>query len=102
IFKECVNLLETIERTNKTVDTYLNLIYEKVKSKKNKSDESDNNISTADDNEENLVNSNYNDDNEDFFYKLESNSIQVDVKDNDKVTYYVKLKKIKLIDDSLE
>ncbi|CAG8762699.1 5392_t:CDS:2 [Cetraspora pellucida] len=151
-------------KTDETVDTYLNLIYEEVESEENESDESDNDISTAgtkylpsvatdgllckvqaaiylsldelwavpmnialvamfldsrfkhfnwatsveqnraqdlvktlynelkinltisDDNEENLVDSNYNDDNADFFYELESNSIQVDVEDDDEVT----------------
>ncbi|CAG8523361.1 7369_t:CDS:2, partial [Cetraspora pellucida] len=54
------------------------------------------------DNKKNLVDSNYNNDNNDFFYELESNSIQVDVKDNDEVMHYVKLKEIKLINDHLE
>ncbi|CAG8651508.1 17924_t:CDS:1 [Cetraspora pellucida] len=60
------------------------------------------NLTIPDDNEENLVDSNYNDDNNDFFYELESNSTQVDVEDDDEVTCYVKLKEIKLIDDPLE
>ncbi|CAG8651521.1 17925_t:CDS:2, partial [Cetraspora pellucida] len=34
-------------KTDETVDTYLNLIYEEVKSEENESDESDNDISTA-------------------------------------------------------
>ncbi|CAG8731667.1 11925_t:CDS:1, partial [Cetraspora pellucida] len=41
------------------------------------------NLTIPDDNEENLVDSNYNDDNDDFFYELELNSTQVDVKDDD-------------------
>ncbi|CAG8682637.1 5211_t:CDS:2, partial [Dentiscutata heterogama] len=41
------------------------------------------NLTIPDNNDENLVDSNYNDDDGDFFYELESNSTQVDVEDDD-------------------
>ncbi|CAG8644635.1 4571_t:CDS:2, partial [Scutellospora calospora] len=43
------------------------------------------NLTIPDDNEENLVDSNYNDNNDDFFYELESNSTQVNVEDDDEL-----------------
>ncbi|CAG8463218.1 17426_t:CDS:2 [Racocetra persica] len=61
------------------------------------------NLTIPDDNDENLVDRNYNDDDGDFFHELEANSTQADVEEDDnEIMYYVKLKEIKINDDPLE
>ncbi|CAG8643892.1 15880_t:CDS:2, partial [Cetraspora pellucida] len=46
------------------------------------------NLTIPDDNEESLVDRNYNDDDVDFFYELEASSTQADIEEDDEIMHY--------------